>query len=101
MGTIMLGTNDYGEKLYRVGVANGTAWLQVFMVYAYNEQEAVDYVADYCEKNGLEGLYWQYYELEGMCEDNQTPEEYAEAHNLTCCGNHGIYLDVAGLEEVK
>lgn len=100
METITIGTNDYGEKLYKVSVGTGTAWLQVFMVYAYHEQEAVDNIADYCENNDLEGLYWQYYELEGLCEEGQSPEEYAEANNLICCGNHGNYMDIAYIEEV-
>lgn len=99
MNITTIGTNYHGEKCYRVYLATGTAWYKVFQVYAYNESEAVDMVADYVEENEFEGLYFDYYELYDLCED-ETVGEYAEAHNLICCGNHGIYLEVAGLEEI-
>jgi hypothetical protein len=100
MDITTIGTNYYGEKYYRVYLATGTAWYKVFQVYAYNESEAVDMVADYVEENELEGLYADYWELFDLCDVGQTVDEYAEAHNLICCGNHGIYLEVAGLEEI-
>lgn len=99
MNTITIGSNHYGEKHYRVSLGTGLAWVQLFEVYAYNENEAVDIVADYCEENELKGLYADYYDIYDLCED-ETVGEYANAHNLICCGNHGIYLDVAGLEEI-
>ena len=43
----MIGSNQCGEKLYTVALNTGLAWLQEYNVYAYNEQEAVDLVADY------------------------------------------------------
>ena len=101
MNITTIGTNNYGEKCYRVYLATGTAWYKVFQVYAYNESEVVDMVADYCEDNELHGLYSDYYDIADECEAGQTVDEYAESHNLICCGNHGIYLDVAGLEEIK
>lgn len=97
---ITIGSNNYGETLYRVFVATGTAWLKEFHAYAYNEQEAVDLVADYCEEHEMHGLYADHYEIFDLCE-GETVEEYAEAHNLTCCGNHGIYIAIAGIESVK
>ena len=98
---IIIGTNNYGEHLYRVYIGTGTAWYKVFQVYAYNESEAVDMVADYVEENEFEGLYADYYEIFDLCDFGETVGEYAEAHGLICCGNHGIYLEVAGLEEIK
>jgi hypothetical protein len=97
MNISVIGSNDYGEKCYRVYLAKGTAWYKVFQVYAYNESEAIDMVADYVEENGFEGLYFELYDL---CE-GETVGEYAEANNLICCGNHGIYLEIAGIELVK
>lgn len=96
-----IGSNACGETLYRVYLGTGTAWLKVFGVYAYNEQEAVDLVVDYCEEHELEGLYSDYYEIMDLCETGQTVDEYAEAHGLTCCGNHGVYIQLAGVEVVK
>lgn len=100
MNISTIGTNECGEHLYRIYLSTGSMWLKVFQVYAYNESEAVDMVADYVEEHEFEGLYFDYYELYDLCE-GETVGEYAEAHNLICCGNHGIYLEVAGLEEIK
>lgn len=100
MDIIEIGSNSCGENLYRVFIYTGTVWLQEFRVYAYDEQGAVDLVADYCDENELHGLYADYWELFDLCDVGETVDEYAEAHNLTCCGNHGVYLSVAGLEEV-
>ena len=97
---IKIGSNSCGENLYKVLIGTGTAWLQEFQVYAYNEQEAVDLVADYCEEHELEGLYTDYYTIADECEVDETVDDLIEAHNLTCCGNHSIYLEVAGLEEI-
>lgn len=97
MNAIVIGSNSCGENLYEAYIGTGTAWCMVFKAYAYNEQEAVDLIADYCEEHELHGLYSDYYELADLCETGQSVEEYAEANNLTCCGNHGIYLEVAEL----
>ena len=96
-----IGSNAYGETLYRVYIGTGTAWLKVFEAYAYSEQEAIDIIADYCEDHELGGLYFDHYEIADECEVGQTVDEYVEANNLTCCGNHGIYMQIAGLEVVK
>lgn len=100
MNIPIIGSNAYGETLYRIYLGTGTAWHKVFQAYAYNEQEAVDLVVDYCEENELHGLYADYYEIMDLCE-GETVDEYAEAHNLTCCGNHGVYIELAGIEVLK
>ena len=91
---------NHGEKLYAVTLGTRTAWTQTFEVYAYNECEAVDIVADYCEENELEGLYGDFYEVADLCDVGETVDEYADANNLTCCGNHGIYMQILGIEEI-
>lgn len=96
-----INSGNHGEKLYAVTLGTGLAWTQTFEVYAYNEGEAVDLVADYCEDHELEGLYSDYYELADLCEVGKTVDEYAEANNLTCCGNYGIYMQILRIEEVK
>ena len=98
---ITIGSDSCGEKLYRVYISTGTMWYKVFQVYAYNESEAVDLVADYCEEHELEGLYADYWDIYNNLEIDETFDEFVENHNLICCGNHGIYLEVAGLEELK
>ena len=86
------------KKLYKVSLGTGLAWAKTFKVYADNEAEAVDIVADYIEAHEYTGLYSNHYDLADLCDIGQTVDEYAEAHNLICAGNHGIYLEVIGLE---
>lgn len=87
------------ENLYTITVGTGLAWTEEFKVYAFNEQEAVDLVADYIEAKELKGLYADHYELFDCADVGQTVDEYAEANGLTCCGNHGIYLQIIEIEE--
>lgn len=94
-----INSGNYGEKLYKVTLGRGT-WATIsYEVYAYNEQQAVDIVADYCEEQGFVGLYSDHYELADICEVGETVDEYAEANNLTCCGNHGIYMQIINIDE--
>lgn len=95
-----INTGNYGEKLYQVTLGTGLAWTQKYDVYAYNETEAVDIVADYCEENRLAGLYSDHNELAELCRVGETVEEYAEANGLTCCGNRGIYMQIINIQEV-
>ena len=93
-----IGDGNHGERYYSVSIGTGTAWLQKFYVYAYDPSQAVDLVADYCEKY-LPGLCADQYEITYLCDAGETVDEYAEAHNLTCCGNHGIYLNIVNIVE--
>lgn len=90
---------NYGERLYKVTVGTGFAWTKSFEIYAYHETEAVDLVADYCEEH-YQGLCSDHYELADLCDIGQTVDEYVEANNLTCCGNHGVYMEIINIEEV-
>ena len=98
MSIIEINKDNHGEHLYSVAIGTGTAWLQEFHVYAYDSSQAVDLVADYCEEY-LPGLCADHYELFDLCE-GETVDEYAEAHNLTCCGNHGVYIDLVRVVEI-
>lgn len=89
--------NHCGEKLYTVSLNTGLAWLREYSVYAYNEQAAIDLVTDYLEAEELTGLYSDHYTLADLCEAGETVDEYAEANNLICAGNSGIYISVAGI----
>lgn len=90
---------NYGERLYKVTLGTGTAWTQSYEVYAYNEGEAVDLVADYVQEHH-KGLCSDHYELADCCETSETVDEYAEANGLTCCGNSGIYMQILDIQEV-
>lgn len=95
---ITIGNNNYGEKAYKIGLLTGTAWIAEYKVYAYNPTEACDILADYVEENE-KGMYYEYWHLFEHS-DYGSVDEYAEEHNLTCCGNHGIYLEIVNIEEV-
>lgn len=99
MSIIEINKGNYGEHTYAVFVGTGTACLQEFRVYAYSDTEAVDIVADFCEKYELSGLYADHYEIADLCDAGETVDEYAEAHNLTCCGNHGVYMNIVNIVE--
>lgn len=88
-----------GEILYTVSLNTGTAWLETYGVYAYDEQDAVDLIADYLEANELHGLYCDWYEIMDNCGFGETPEEYAESMNMICAGNHGVYISVADIRK--
>ena len=91
-----------GEKIYMVSVGTGLVWANLFKVAAYHETEAADLVADYLEEHEYSGLYYDHNELETLafCSEYKTAEAFAEAHNLTCCGNHGIYIELLNIKEV-
>lgn len=89
---------NYGEHLYCVHVGTGTAWAMEFIVGAYDEQQAIDIIADFLEEKESV-LVTDYYDLYDMCEAGQTVDEYAEANNLICAGNHGVYISIAGIKE--
>ena len=97
---MLINEGGYGTKLYRVTLGTGIAWTESYEAYAYNEGEAADLVADFCEENDYEGLFSDYYELADLCEVGETVDEYAEANGLTCCGNHGIYITIIDIKEV-
>lgn len=100
---IIINQVTHGEKTYIISLGTGLAWANLFKVAAYDEQSAVDLVADYIEDHGYTGLYYDHLELEVMasCTEYKTADSYAEANNLVCCGNHGIYIELLNIEEVS
>ena len=97
---MLINEGNYGETLYKITIGTGLAWMKHFEVYAYNEQDAVDLVADYIEEE-FEGLCFDHYALADLCEVGETVDEYAEANNLVRCGNHGVYINVEGIEVIN
>jgi ethanolamine utilization protein EutP (predicted NTPase) len=100
---IMINEATCGENTYIISIGTGTAYVNQYQVAAYNESEAVDTLADYIEEYELTGLYFTHSELDAIanCSDWKTAEVFAEAHGLVCCGNHGIYIELVGIEEVN
>lgn len=99
---IIINEATHGEKTYIASVGTGLAWTEQFKVAAYHETDAVDLVADYIETQRYINLFYDHAELEviASCTEYKTAEAFAEAHNLACCGNHGIYIELLNIEEV-
>ena len=93
--------NWSGDKVFEVGVNNGTAWLSVFITAAYSEQGAIDSVVDFCEDNEFTGLVFDSYTLENMADAGMTADEYADENGLICAGNHGIYINVGYVSKLE
>ena len=87
-----------GAKTYIVSIGTNP-----FKVTAYDEQSAINLVADYIENHKWTNLYYGNFELKVMaeCSKWKTADVFAEAHNLTCCGNHKIYIELLNIEEVS
>ena len=66
---ITIGSNESGEKKYKVEIGNGGLHSVKFCVYAFNEQDALDAAVDYCEKQGWNGLFW---------DDDESVNEYPD-----------------------
>lgn len=99
MNTNIIGIKSKGPHIYRVIVGTGTTYDRTFYAYAYDEEDAIDVVADHCEKNGLRGLFMVYGELFQLSA-KPTQEERAQIHNLTCCGQNGIFMEIREVCEV-
>ena len=86
-------------SIYEIIIGTGFAWPYSEVVEAFNEQDAVDILADKLESEEC-GFVFSHQELFNNCETGQTVQEYAEAHNLTCCGNHGVYLELLAIKKI-
>lgn len=87
-------------RMYQVSIGTGLVFLAIFIVNADSEQDAVDKVADFIEDNELNGLFYSNERIIELSNEDETIEEYVEAHNLVSCGNHGVYIDLQHIEEI-
>lgn len=85
--------------LYRIGVGTGLAWPWHKVVEAFSEQEAVDEVADFLEAEGS-AYVKTYTDLLKGREKGKSAADVQNELNLTCCGNHGIYMEVVSIEKL-
>lgn len=90
-----------GENLYQITVGAVGSYVKDFAVYAYDEQTAINLVANHIVEEEYEYLYGDHYEVADLCEVGQTVSDYAEENNLTCAGDHGIYIKVVGIQLLK
>lgn len=90
--------NSYnGEQLYQIILGTG----EKFKVYAFDEQEAINLVADYLVEEEQEFSYADYYEIADLCEVGQSVSEYAEENNIYCAGEHGVYVQVTEIKTIN
>lgn len=92
--------NLFDEPRWKLVIGTGLAWPLVFTVYAANEQKAVDLVADYIEENKYTGIYDTVETLAEDCEADKCADDVAAERGLTCCGNHGIFIELLGVEKM-
>lgn len=77
----------FWKHYYLVSFDNHTGWDSAICVNADNEQDALDYAADYAESKHWVG-YFLDYELE---------KEYAEFNEVMYLGNHGLPIHITDL----
>ena len=84
-----------GENTYDITIGDGT----IYRASAFILDDAIDRVADYIEKHN-KGLYvdGQALKIMSECSKNESIEAFAKAHNLTCCGANGIYIEITNVK---
>lgn len=92
--------SENGRKNYRILLGTSSFYPQEFHVCASDETEALNLVGDYCADNELHTLYSDHYEIFDLCDVGETVDEHASALHLTCCGKHGVYVELLGIEEM-
>lgn len=89
--------NTYnGEQLFKITLATG----EDFKVYAFDEEEAINLVADHLVEEERECSYADHYEVADLCEVGQSVAEYAEENNLYFAGKHGVYIPVKEIKPI-
>jgi hypothetical protein len=89
--------NTYnGEQLYKITLATG----EDFKVYAFDEQEAVNLLADHLVEEEQIWSYSIYQEIATLCDIGQSIAEYAEENNLYFTGKHGVYIPVKEIKPI-
>lgn len=90
--------NTYnGEQLFKIILATG----EDFKVYAFDEEEALNILADHLVEEEREYSYADHYEVADLCEVGQSVAEYAEENNLYCAGEQGVYIQVAEIQTIS
>lgn len=89
----IIGFYSQDAKIYRILVGPGTVMNREFHVYACDEHEAIDFLADYCVENGFHGLYSTYDELYDSFVE-QASDKRAQVHKLTCCGKDKVFIEI-------
>ena len=88
-----INTKYDGERLYKVALNTGLAWVQEYNVYADNEQSAIDTLADYLENKVFAG--------NTGTEIAPTPEDVAGFNAYIANYKRGLAIEQAAVENKK
>ena len=92
-----------GDKSYIITLVSD----EKFQVHANSKDEALCTLANYFKNKGSRGMYYDEEMLKVMAEHSpwkraENPlKAFANAHDLTPCGNSSIYLEIKEVEELK
>lgn len=85
------------NQLYQIILATG----EDFKVFAYDEQEAIDILADHLVEEEREYSYADHYEIADLCEVGQSVDEYVEENGYYHAGEHGVYIQVTEIKTIS
>lgn len=87
--------NTYnGEQLYQITLTTK----EKFKVYASDEEEAINLLADHLVEEKQIWSYSTYQEIATLCDIGQSVSEYIEENQMYFANNQDIYIQV---EEIK
>jgi hypothetical protein len=97
------------EKIYIVSIGTGLDSPEKFKVYAHNDKEALNRVADYIESKEMKNIHFDAVEMYAIAQcSNRKPldifddlDKFAAEKGLTRCGTHHIYIELSNIEEVS
>jgi hypothetical protein len=90
--------NNYnGEQLFKITLGTG----EDFKVYAFDEQEAVNLLADHLVEEEQVWSYSIYQEIATLCDIGQSVSEYIEENNMYFADNQDIYIQVAEIQTIS
>lgn len=90
--------SDYiNNQLFKIILATG----EDFKVFAYDEEEALNILADHLVEEEREYSYADHYEVADLCEVGQSVAKYAEENNLYYAGEQGVYIQVSEIQNIS
>lgn len=96
---IIINKRTEGESAYILTL--GEECSQIYKVYASNEAEAKEILAEHLIVKNDRDSYFDALEVNIMASaKGLTMQEFAEVFDLTLCPNHNIYLPDLGVQEV-
>ena len=89
-----------GENTYDITMGNGI----IYRVSAYDNDRALDVVADYIEQHTFEKYGYLsngMFRVMAECNGHEDVREYAKLMHFVECGTNRIYIEVVNIKEVS